>query len=105
MLVVVDRWRLRDHLLGVLSKAQKERPKLQAEVQVSPNRWEFAWVTYERLQMLSAVNIERAKRGLSLLTAEDIQRVEQMALGHSDYSLKFALYCMELALGEKVHGS
>lgn len=28
----------------------------------------------------------------------EIERVERGTVGHSDYSLKFALYCAELAL-------
>lgn len=32
------------------------------------------------------------------LTSAQIERVEQWACGHSDYSSKFALYCAELVL-------
>ncbi|MFD8609751.1 hypothetical protein [Streptomyces sp. NPDC059631] len=43
------------------------------------------------------VNEIRAEHGLPPVPLEEILRVEQQAGGHSDYSLKFAFYCAELA--------
>jgi hypothetical protein len=54
------------------------------------------WIQFERLMMLATVNAFRADRGLPLRTLTDIERAEQMASGHIDYTKKFALYCSEL---------
>lgn len=77
--------------LKVLIKAQKRREELGP----------LYWVIYERQAMQACVNTERRSTGLPLVTLEDVERVESMAEGHSDYSSKFALYCAELALGFK----
>jgi hypothetical protein len=76
-----------DDFLAILSVAQDER------------KHRTDWVAYEQNVMLDLVNEERVKRGLSLVTLADVQRVEQFAVGHCDYSHKFSLYCAELALG------
>ena len=59
------------------------------------------WVEHEQRAMLDAVNEERSARGLDLLALADIVRIESMALGHTDYSIKFALYCAEAAEGRR----
>ena len=59
---------------------------------------EVEWVIYERQVMQRAVNQVRADRGMSPVTEDDVAYVERQALGHCDYSRKFALYCAELAL-------
>lgn len=51
-------------------------------------------------KMHELVNVERERGSLSPLTLDDVRRVERLALGHFDYGSKFALYCMELAMGE-----
>ncbi|MGW1966656.1 hypothetical protein ACWCPD_41115 [Streptomyces sp. NPDC001935] len=43
------------------------------------------------------VNEIRVQRALPAVPVEGILRVERQAVGHSDYSLKFALYCAEIA--------
>lgn len=50
--------------------------------------------------MVPAVNAQRILRGLDTVNLETVMRIETLALGHSDYSEKFALYCAELAMGE-----
>jgi hypothetical protein len=47
--------------------------------------------------MHEAVNRIRADQGLPAVAVEAICRVEQQAIGHLDYSRKFAFYCAELA--------
>jgi hypothetical protein len=79
-----------------LINAQHERPKREDFVD-----GELGWVTYERTVMLNAVNTARSERGLPPVTVTEIERVEQQAVGHSDYTQKFALYCSELARGEQ----
>lgn len=59
---------------------------------------EFAWVVSERKEMLEMVNAERQKIDRPPISLKDVFRVENMALGHSDYARKFALYCAELVL-------
>lgn len=54
------------------------------------------WITLERAAMLVAVNRHRARRDKRSLTVGDVERVEMMACGHTDYGTKFALYCTEL---------
>lgn len=54
------------------------------------------WIEAERKAMLDLVNRERTYRGKSLLMGADVERVENMAVGHCDYVSKFALYCTEL---------
>jgi|GEM_PF-3306331 len=55
------------------------------------------WIETERNVMLAIVNERRVELGKSPVTAEEIERVEQAAVGHFDYGHKFALYCTELA--------
>lgn len=70
-------------LLTVLEEAQCARQFPKAD-----------WISMERTAMLDAVNRLRVgKRPVDLAT---ITGVERLALGHVDYSSKFALYCAEL---------
>jgi hypothetical protein len=54
------------------------------------------WPTVERTAMWEAVNRHRTQVGKERLPIEDVERVEQMAVGHTDYGTKYALYCTEL---------
>lgn len=74
-------------LLRVLEAAQKERGS------------DLSWIVYERRMMWQAVNRLRHDRGRPALAVEDVERAERMAVGHTDYSRKFALYCAELVTG------
>ena len=55
------------------------------------------WIETEQRMMLALINERRAELGKTPVDLEDVQRVEQNALGHFDYGHKFALYCAELA--------
>lgn len=79
-----------------LTTAQEERPQRQDIVD-----GELDWIRYERATMHNAVNQVRENYGLPLVPLAAVERVEQMACGHSDYTHKFAWYCAELALGEQ----
>jgi hypothetical protein len=57
------------------------------------------WIEAEQAAMLHAVNLERTRHRLPHVTLAELQRREQLAVGHVDYATKFALYCAELALG------
>ena len=85
-----------DCLLITLAAAQAERGQRPNLVD-GPDGPECAWATYERTRMHEKVNEIRAERGLQPVPVEDILRVERQAVGHSDYSRKFAFYCAELA--------
>lgn len=58
-----------------------------------------ARIEAEQAAMLHAVNLERVRRRLPHVTMAELIRREQLAVGHTDYAIKFALYCAELALG------
>ena len=62
---------------------------------------DLGWIAAERDAMLNGVNLERLDRGLPSVTVDAIARVESWACGHVDYSSKFALYCAEIALGQR----
>lgn len=85
-----------DCLRATLATAQEERAQ-RPDLVNGPDGPECEWTAYERTRMHDTVNAIRAERGLPALPVDDIVRVERLAVGHSDYSLKFAFYCAELA--------
>ena len=90
---------IRDHLLGVLEKAQEQRGKLAGRVDSEHDRFPIErWILHERKTMHDEVNLERSKVGKAPVPIEAVVRVERMAVGHSDFSSKFALYCAELVV-------
>lgn len=84
---------LQSVFLDLLTEAQKQRAQRCERVLD-----ELEWVVYERGVMLKAVNKVRLHRNCFGVVIEEIKRVETFAVGHCDYSQKFALYCAELAL-------
>ncbi|MGW2010826.1 hypothetical protein [Streptomyces nigrescens] len=87
-----------DVLRSTLARAQEERGQ-RPDLVDGPDGPECEWAAYERARMHETVNAIRAERLLPAAPVEDIIRAEQLAVGHSDYSRKFAFYCAEL--GEK----
>lgn len=85
-----------DCLRAVLSAAQEQREQ-RPDLVDGPDGPECEWAAFERGRMHEAVNVIRAERALPAVPVEDVARVERLAVGHSDYSLKFAFYCAELA--------
>ncbi|MGW5123287.1 hypothetical protein ACWEQ7_04330 [Streptomyces sp. NPDC004069] len=85
-----------DVLRAALARAQDERGE-RPDLVDGPDGPECEWTAYERACMHEKVNEIRAERGLPAVPVEDIIHVEQLAVGHSDYSRKFAFYCAELA--------
>ncbi|MGA4875798.1 hypothetical protein [Streptomyces lydicamycinicus] len=83
-------------LRTTLARAQEERGQ-RPDLVDGPDGPECEWAAYERARMHEAVNAIRAERDLPAIPVEDFIRVEQLAVGHSDYSRKFAFYCAELA--------
>lgn len=93
--------RSRDQLRAVFADAasrRAERPELVAD---DAGGTECAWVGYERTQMLTEVNRQRADRGQLPATEAAVTRVEREACGHADYASKYALYCAEIVSGTR----
>ncbi len=93
---------LLDDFKSILQSAQYQRDNRDALVDDPlTNRRVFAWVLFERTVMRNTINAHRAiVRGVCPVPMSHVIRAESNALGHSDYTSKFALYCVELALGE-----
>lgn len=87
---------LQQEMHRTLTRAQAERHLREDLVD-----GELGWIRYERETMHNAVNQARTDRFLPPVPIEAVERVEQQATGHSDYTKKFALYCAELVLKEK----
>lgn len=85
-----------DTLHATLAAAQEQREQ-RPDLIDGPDGPECEWAAYERTCMHTTVNELRADRGLPPVPVEDIVRVERLAVGHSDYSRKYAFYCAELA--------
>jgi hypothetical protein len=93
---------------GILAEAQKQRPARSGQyttVTIKGNdRQEPAWAVFEVNAMRDAVNRIRALDGQAEVSNDDLWGAETSASGHSDYSFKFVLYCVELALYGKMIG-
>jgi len=81
-----------DYMYEFLKRTQKSRKYMDF-----PD-----WHNFEKLSMLAAVNEHRAELSREPRSLADIERVEQMASGHIDYTKKFALYCAELIHTDEV---
>ena len=88
-----------DSLREALAVAQEQRAQRPDPVD-GPHGPECAWAVYEREVMLDAVNRLRAgiDPGLPLVAMAEVERADQSAAGHVDYSRKFAWGCAELVL-------
>jgi len=94
-----DRRWLADYLTGVLVDAATHRSERDGWDTSPDGEPELAWITFERGQMLAAVNQLRRGRGLPPVAAVDLLPVERSAQGHSDYARQYAFGCAELVLG------
>jgi len=56
----------------------------------------LGWIKAELETMWEEVNSQRESLGKETISLAEVQRVEQLAEGHFDYTPKFALYCTEL---------
>lgn len=77
---------VRDRLLAVLEIQQTRRGQYSV----------LEWIAEERRVMHDAVNAERLARRLPPIDVAEIARMERHALGHHNYTDKWALYCAEL---------
>lgn len=77
----------RDYVLSALIKAMERRHEYMG----------IEWVSPERMAVAVAANEwATANAPAATVTVDDVERVEQMAVGHSDYATKLALYVAEL---------
>lgn len=82
-----------DHILAALVAEQAHRPDRDVS---GPD----GWVHLERVAVAAAANSWAWLHPphLANLTAEDIERIEQTAIGHVDYSHQLALRVAELVI-------
>lgn len=80
-----------------LVKAQEQRGMRPGLVTVD-GLPECEWAVFERSAMHAEVNRLRALEDLPPLPLEAVSRVELLAVGHSDYTAKYAFGCAELIL-------
>jgi len=84
-----------DRLYAVLVAAQKERDQ-RPDLIEGPDGPECEWARFERNAMWTEVNRICSERGLPPVLLTQMLDAERQAVGHSDYSLKYALYCAEI---------
>lgn len=70
---------------------------LCSEADKRDEREGLTWIELERTAMWQAVNVLRHEQGKEPVPIEEVEKVETMAQGHTDYGTKYALYCSELA--------
>jgi hypothetical protein len=56
------------------------------------------WIERERFAVVEAANRWALAFGYPTVTMTDVERVEQMAVGHVDYATKLPLYVAELVV-------
>jgi hypothetical protein len=83
----------------VLTRAQEER-HLRPDLVTVDGQPECEWAMYERNVMHAETNRLRATENLPPVPLAAIVAVEQQAVGHSDYTAKYASGCAELILKE-----
>ena len=80
-----------NYFQDILQSAQEHRAERNHFIEN-----ELGWITFERKIMFNAVNDKRLEFNLSPLTLDQFRKAENSAVGHTDYTHKFALYCAEL---------
>lgn len=91
--------RLYETFRQALIAAQADR-HLRPDLVTVNGEPECEWAVHERDVMHQQVNDARAALGLPPVSLDAVLGVERMAVGHSDYTSKYALYCADLALKE-----
>jgi hypothetical protein len=85
-------------------KAQEQRNNKKQWVNDPANigKEDLEWVLFERQTMLDLTNQERKENNLPPIPIEEIIRAENLAIGHCDYTYKFALYCAEISQDQPI---
>ena len=60
---------------------------------------ELEWVQFEREALAAAVSHECKRRGREPVPEQTLRKIEDSAVGHSDYAYKFALRAAQEVLG------
>jgi len=97
----MNRQKLIDHFRSLLAAEQAKRSKREKYVLWGDEEVP-EWLKAELEMLLREVNAQREARDLKPVQMRDIRRLDTMACGHSDYSLKLALYCVEACYGDAV---
>jgi hypothetical protein len=71
---------------------------LNTECRMRPKAKGLEWIDNERLAVTVAANKWATAHGYRTVTVDDVERVEGMAVGHYDYTSKFALAVAELVV-------
>jgi hypothetical protein len=88
-----------ENQLADAQKKRAERRQWVPSTEFPDGRDEPGWVQFERHLMFGLVNRERSARRLPPMDiGAFIAKAEDPAVGHSDYTHKFALYSTELAI-------
>lgn len=95
----IDRRALIDWFVSELSKAQQERPVRQNTTDTG----ELEWIVFERDKLLELINLRRARISAPPVDMAAVERIENSAVGHSDYTLKLAIRAAELVLERPDH--
>lgn len=77
----------RDHILKALSAEMEHRDDHDD------------WIERERQAVATATDSWAVANGGWVLSAADVERIEGLAVGHSDYATKLALYVAERVTG------
>jgi hypothetical protein len=86
--------------LVAAQQSRDQRTEFVSSNDSSNRHPELGWVVFERQSMFDAVNAKRHVHKLPPINMElFIRKVEQLAVGHCDYTQKIALYCAEMAHG------
>ena len=64
--------------------------KLEAETELRPGRAVEVWILAERECVMREVNRQRALLAYEPVRITVVERAERMAVGHSDYTSKYA---------------
>lgn len=97
---IIERLHLQHFFLSILREASKERSSRSKLINTASGTMETEWIVFERKIMFDNVNHERSLRGLQPITLQDFIKKENLAVGHSDYCNKLALYCVNFVLSE-----
>lgn len=76
------------------------RADLAKEHEKRSTRTVEEWQRLEVDFMHARVNLVRAMRGHPPIERAEIEKADRCASGHSDYALKFALYCRDLVYAD-----
>ena len=93
----LDRRALIDWFYRELCKAQQERNARPGMTDAG----EPEWVVFERDKLLELINLRRARLSAPAVDMAAVERIENSAVGHIDYTSKLAIRAAELVLADR----